>query len=302
MGFKKDSKGQIFSIDLLLALIPLTLIIGMAAADMDNILYLTQGAVFQGSTERATADAMHTLLETSGDPVDWEFNGTPNVPGIANYDTIKQQPVEGTVNPIKLAELNKTHIESLIGNESYNFYLNMSKVDNGYTIKTLGTYNGSAKNIVRLERFVLYGYLNVVSSAKNLIRYNPGPPRVYTNPPDPFPTNKYYLQVFDYWVLVVNKGYNSATVEVNNNRVIDPSDFTGPSTRYANITKQINDTFMFNETEFKNNTVTVRGTSNPWDSMDVYIVQVPKGTPKSDITLDNVEPKRYRFQLYLWVK
>ena len=51
-----------------------------------------------------------------------------------------------------------------------------------------------------------------------------------------------------------------------------------------------------------NNTVTVRGASNPWSSLDVYIVQVPKGTPQSEINLDNIEPKRYRFQFYLWVK
>ncbi|MBI5680744.1 MAG: hypothetical protein HZC47_07630 [Methanobacterium sp.] len=301
MGFRKDSEGQIFSIDLLLALIPLTIIIGMAAADMDNILYLTQGAVFQSSTDRVAADTITTLLETSGDPVDWELNGTPRIPGLANYDTVKKLPIEGTVDPIKLAELNQTHMVSLIG-DSYNYFLNVSRVDTGVNIKTIGTYNSSAKNIVRYERFILYGYLNVVSSAKNLIRYNPGPPRVYTSPPNPFPTNKNYLQVFDYWVLVVNKGYNSATVEINNNRVIDPSDFTGPSTRFANITKPVDPTFMFNQTDLMNNTVTVRGTSNPWDSMDVYVIQVPKGTPKSDITLENVEPKRYRFQLYLWVK
>lgn len=301
MGFKDDSKGQIFSIDILLALIPLTLIIGMAAADMDNIFYLTQGAIFQSSTERVAADAMHTLLETSGDPVDWEFNGTPRIPGLANFDTIKQIPIEGTMNPVKLAMFNRTQMESIIGND-YDFYLNISRVDDGYTIKNLGTYNSSAKNIVRLERLVLYGYLNVVSSAKDLIRYNPGPPRVYTSPPDPFPTNKYYLQVFDYWVLVVNRGYDSATVEINNNRVVDPNDFHGQATRYANITKQVDPTFMFNETIFMNNTVSVRGASNPWSSLDVYVVQVPKGTPQSDINLDNVASKRYRFQLYLWVK
>jgi hypothetical protein len=51
-----------------------------------------------------------------------------------------------------------------------------------------------------------------------------------------------------------------------------------------------------------NNTVTVRGTSNPWSSLDVYIVQVPKGTPQGEINLDNIEQKRYRFQFYLWVK
>lgn len=296
-----DSKGQIFSIDLLLALIPIVLIIGMATADMDNILNLMQGAVFQSSTERAASDTVHALLETSGTPIDWEFTGNPKVAGLAHYDDIKKVPVEGTTDPIKLASLNESQVQDMIGN-NYGFFINMTRVGDNYTIKTLGTYNNSANNVVRVERFVLYGYLNIVSSAKDLLRYNPGPPRVYTSPPDPFPTNKNYLDVFDYWALVVNRGYDSATVEINNNRVVSPNDFHGQATRYANITKPVDPQFLYNETYFMNNTVTVRGASNPWSSLDVYIVQVPKGTPQSEVNLDNVEPKRYRFQFYLWVK
>ena len=99
---RKDSGGQIFSLDLLLALIPIALIIGMAAADMDNMLYLTQGAVFQSSTERAASDTVHALLETSGSPIDWEMTGNPRIAGLAEYDQIKSVPVEGTVDAIKL--------------------------------------------------------------------------------------------------------------------------------------------------------------------------------------------------------
>jgi hypothetical protein len=298
---RKDSRGQIFSLDLLLALIPITLIIGMAAANMDSMLYLTQSAVFQSSTERAASDTVRSLLETSGSPIDWEMSGNPRIAGLAEYDYIKSVPVEGTTDAIKLGQLNQSHIQDMIGND-YGFFLNVTRVGDNYSVKTLGTYNSSAKNIVRIERFVLYGYLKIVSSAKDLLRYNPGPPRVYTSPPDPFPTNLNYVNTFDYWALVVNRGYDSATVEINNNRVVDPNDFRGQATRYANITKQVDSRFLYNETYFMNNTVTVRGTSNPWSSLDVYIVQVPKNTDPGQINPDNIERKRYRFLFYLWVK
>jgi len=143
--------------------------------------------------------------------------------------------------------------------------------------------------------------LKVVSSAKDLIRYT-GTPRTYTSPPDPFPTNLNYVNTFDYYALVVNRGYDSATVEINNNRVVDPNDFKGQATRYTNITRKVDPKFLYNQTELIDNIVTVRGTSNPWSSLDVYIIQVPKGTPEIEVNLDNVKPKRYRFQFYLWVK
>lgn len=298
---RKDSNGQIFSLDLLLALIPIALIIGMAAADMDNMLYLTQSAVFQSSTERVASDTVHTLLETSGSPIDWEMTGNPRIAGLAEYDQIKSVPVEGTVDAIKLGALNQSHVQNMIGND-YGYFINVTRVGDSYSAKTLGTYNSTANNIVRIERFVLYGYLKVVSSAKDLIRYTPGNPRVYTSPPNPFATNLNYLNTFDYYVLVENKGYNSSTVDINNNRVVKPEDFNPPSTNYVTRAWKVNSTFLYNETGFMNNTVTVRGVSNPWSSLNVYIVQVPKDTAESEINLDNIEPKRYRFQFYLWVK
>ena len=58
-----------------LALIPITLLLGFVAADMDNLLYQMEDTVFRSSMDRAAGDAVSTLLETSGDPTDWEVNG-----------------------------------------------------------------------------------------------------------------------------------------------------------------------------------------------------------------------------------
>ncbi|MFZ0441196.1 MAG: hypothetical protein WAL81_00995, partial [Methanobacterium sp.] len=62
----KDSRGFALSLDLLLALIPITLLLGFVAADMDNLLYQMEDTVFRSSMDRSAGDAVSTLLETSG--------------------------------------------------------------------------------------------------------------------------------------------------------------------------------------------------------------------------------------------
>ena len=46
LRFSRDSRGFAFSLDVLLALIPLTIILGMAVANMDNINYLSDAKKF----------------------------------------------------------------------------------------------------------------------------------------------------------------------------------------------------------------------------------------------------------------
>ncbi|MGZ7049002.1 MAG: hypothetical protein ACXVHO_03240, partial [Methanobacterium sp.] len=173
---RKDSDGQIFSIDLLLALIPIALLLGMAASDMDNMFYLVQGTVFQSSTERVATDTVNTLVETSGSPYNWETNGSLSVVGLAKYDTNKNMSVENYLSPYKLNALQPQHIQNLLGPE-YGFYLNLSRADNkAISLKTIGNYNNSAQNIVKVERLVVTSNLQLEASLEGLIRAT-GQPR-----------------------------------------------------------------------------------------------------------------------------
>ena len=72
-----DSRGFAISLDLLLALIPITLLLGFVAADMDNILFQIEDTVFRSSMDRTAGDAVSTLVATSGDPNNWENTGNP---------------------------------------------------------------------------------------------------------------------------------------------------------------------------------------------------------------------------------
>jgi hypothetical protein len=291
---REDSRGQIFSLDLLLALIPITLIIGMAAANMDSMLYLTQSAVFQSSTERVAADTVNTLIETSGSPYNWEQVGNPSVVGLARYDSGKKIPVENYLSPFKLNALQSQHIQSILGPE-YGFFLNISRIDNKAPIKIEGTYNNSAQNIIKVERLVVTSNLQLEASLEGLIRAT-GEPRTYETI---FQTNNIYVAAYDYWVLVINRGYTAASIDVNNNPVVTENMIKDDEPKDP---IWINDTYLKNQTQLLDNIVTVRGRSTPGNSMDVYVISAPKGTPRNEINLENIKLRQCFFEFYVWVK
>ncbi|MGZ7118806.1 MAG: hypothetical protein ACXVH2_03795 [Methanobacterium sp.] len=292
---RKDSDGQIFSIDLLLALIPIALLLGMAASDMDNMFYLVQGTIFQSSTERVATDTVNTLVETSGSPYNWETNGSLSVVGLAKYDTNKNMSVENYLSPYKLNALQPQHIQNLLGPE-YGFYFNLSRADNkAISLKTIGNYNNSAQNIVKVERLVVTSNLQLEASLEGLIRAT-GQPRTYTTT---FQSNNVTVGAYDYWVLVINRGYDSASVDVNTNPVVSQNEIKHDTTE---IKKLINGTYLKNQTQLMDNVVTVRGQSTPGNSMDVYIISAPKGTPESEINLENTKLRQCFFEFYVWVK
>jgi hypothetical protein len=293
-----DSLGFALSLDLLLALIPITLMLGMVAADMDNIMFQMQDTIFRGSSERVAADTANTLLTTSGQPVDWETTGNPIVPGLAQYDTNTGLPIEGLISSTKLAALN--NLSGMIG-PGYGYNMTISYIlangQNGASIKSLGT-TPTGQDIVRDERIARYARLNIVSEIEGQIRGS-GASKIYTNPPNSFTTNYFYNQTYQYWIVVNNTGYAASNVTVSiNTNTINFTNLASP--------KQIDPTFLnFNQTipnQLYNNTVKVTATGTPGSWMNLYIVQVPRNPPVSqnDINLANTQPQPCRLELYLW--
>jgi hypothetical protein len=292
-----DSLGFALSLDLLLALIPITLMLGMVAADMDNIMFQMQDTIFRGSTERVAADTANTLLSTSGQPIDWETTGTPIVPGLAQYDNNQGMPIEGLISSSKLAALN--NLSDMIG-PGYGYYMTISYIStngqNGASVKSLGsTPNG--QDVVRVERVARYAKLTSVSKIEGEIRGS-GSSKTYTNPPNTFATNYYYNQTYQYWVVVNSTGYTASNVTVSiNTNTINFTDFNP---------KQIDPTFLnFNQTnptQLYNNTVKVTAAGTPGSWMNLYIIQVPRNPPVSqnEINLANTQPQPCRLELYLW--
>ncbi len=295
-----DSKGIAISMDLLLALIPLTIAIGIIGADMDNMLYLIQDTVYRASTDRVAVDTVNALLQTSGEPAKWEKTGNATIPGLARFDDAKGVPIEGTISAAKLAALKESHIQNMVGDQ-YGFYLEIVGEDlfSPTTLKTLGSYNSSANDIVKIERIALYSKLDVLCSIVGQIR-GAGTNKTYTPSPDRFETSYYYNQTYDYWIFVVNNGYTTVDVTFNGVDTITLNSTT------INQPVKINPAFLkmnvTNPAVLYNNTVSINTGSARGNSMDLYIVQVPKGTGSGEINYNNVKMKGYRFQFYLWTK
>jgi hypothetical protein len=295
-----DSRGFALSMDLLLAIIPLTLVLGFVAADMDNILYQMEDTVFRSSMDRSAGDAASALLQTSGDPFDWEISGNPTVVGLAQYDTSKGGPIEGTLDPLKIASITQPQVEKLVG-PNYNFYMNVSTINKTGTpslIKSLGNNSfAGAKDVVKVERVVLASKFKVVSSLIGEIRYTGGT-RTFNIPT--FATSFNSNQTYDYWILIANnQGFTAATVNVNNNAI----NFNSGN---INTAAKINSTFLSmnttNPNQYLNNTLSLNATGSFPSSMDIYIVQTPKNVGASEINTNTVVPKSSIFDLYLWVK
>jgi hypothetical protein len=293
---RADSRGFAFSLDILLALIPLTIILGMAVANMDNIMYLSENTIYQSSLDRTAADAADALVETPGLPYNWEQGGTVSAVGLARFDVSKNLTTKNVLAPSKVSAMNMTQLQSLIGPD-YGAYMTLTIANNSNAtvIKTVGTYNNSSSNIVRVERLVSTSNLEFVASLEGLIR-DTGQPRTYTLT---FPTNNYYVTTYEYWVIVINRGYDSTTIDANVNTVVSPSEIN----QHVTLVKtKINPAFLYNNTNFQDNVVSVRCPSNPGASMDVYVVAAPMGTPASEITLDNVKLRNAKLVLYVWTR
>lgn len=307
----RDSRGYAISLDLLLALIPLTLVLGLVAADMDNIMYEMQDVIYRGSTERVAADTMNTLLTTSGDPYNWE-NDVNNtiVPGLARYDNSSKQSERYYLLPRKMISITSSQIQGMLGDQ-YGYALNITSMNNNINVLKRGSYNNgsidpAAKDVVRVERIVLYGQYEIVSAAVNI--RGTGKPLTITG--NTFPTNQQYNDLFDYYVYVNSTGITSVTaawVDINSVNVVQSNDFGGGGNPVNPVVKLIDPAeygsgVLKNGTALEDNAVTIRLAGSPTDKMNVYILQVPKGTDASQIRLGGADTAKYRATLYVWVR
>ena len=302
---RRDSRGYALSLDLLLALIPLTIILGMVGADMDNMLYNVQDTVFRSSMDRVAGDTVNTLVSTSGTPKDWDKTGitSSTVIGLANYDS-NNRSIESSISASKFAAAsvdyniqgNNSALQKMVGN-GRSFFVNVTTINDHQPMGTIGTQpDSNAKDIVRLERIVIFSKYGSISSLKNLGAYIP-----YTVPAFSTSYNS-TTQKYYYWALIAPihnyPTFTAATLNVNANPIVFSPD---------NITTavKINDyltTNSSNPDQLSSNTITLSCNGTASDSMDFYIVQTPSNVSPTDVTPDTVSPKTCSFVFYLWTK
>ena len=114
--FKKDNRAQIFSLDVLLALIIITVILGISADAMDMVSYKAQDYSSRLSLEKVTSDAADTLIKSSGSPDKWEeyeISGS-TVPGLAKKE--ENRTVPNTLSFVKILKLKDNYAPLMYGN------------------------------------------------------------------------------------------------------------------------------------------------------------------------------------------
>lgn len=149
-----NRKGQLLTLDLLLALVPLTIILGMSASALGGVVNQIQEYAFFYSMQRQASDAIDVLIKTPGVPPDWSSSNPPVVPGLANYTALNktEQHYLDSEKVSTLDGLHLTLIPKLIGNVSY-YNLSLTGLTNVSISKSWSNGSKSSiSNIVIIER------------------------------------------------------------------------------------------------------------------------------------------------------
>lgn len=132
-----NRKAQLLTLDLLLALVPLTIVLGMSASALGGVINQVQEFTLFYSLQRQTNDAIDVLVKTPGIPVTWNSSNPSTTPGLAVYICGEAKP--NFLDREKIAAVDESSL-ALLFDDSTNFFLEVLDLSSNTTIKTL-TYN-----------------------------------------------------------------------------------------------------------------------------------------------------------------
>lgn len=171
--FLENKGGQVLSMDLLLALVIISVFLGVSANALDLVSSKMDEQSYVYSLERITTENANILLSTPGTPEDWE-EGHQSLsmvkPGLAEVDS-----VTGTVNKTlsmkKISKLGENYHELMDG-KVLPFGLNSSMIlsprDSSLETVTINNqeHPEEAKDILIINRTIMCDYMiaNILTS------------------------------------------------------------------------------------------------------------------------------------------
>lgn len=164
--FAEENRGMVFSIDLMLALIIITVLLGVSADAMDIVGWKIQDYSYTNSLERITMGGADMLIKNPGSPENWEelgnFGGV--TPGLADVDPVTMKVHPNTLSVRKINCLKESYDELMMGRviPSYcNSSLTICPVDQSMEPITMGTLNiSTSTDIMAVNRSVLCNFFN----------------------------------------------------------------------------------------------------------------------------------------------
>ncbi len=178
-----DNKGFVFTIDLLLAMVIVTVAIGMAVGQLESLNYEMQDFTARQSLEKTVTDAADYIVKTPGDPYNWNEQGTTDnsLPGLAYMSNIG--PNNNYLNPKKVSKLNTIPklLFNLVNTNNYNLLI--TRADNGSNILDISSVNpttplSNAKEVAVANRTVVIQSNLTALSMNDLMHINPAHPGI----------------------------------------------------------------------------------------------------------------------------
>lgn len=329
MGRKyfEDNEGQIFSLDVMLALIIVTVILGISADAMDMASYKAQDYSLRFSLERTTADAADILIKSPGSPDEWENNGFSQdiIPGLAKKEMSTGKVAPNTLSLIKILKLKGNYNQLMYGKilpDGVNSSMIIYPVNPSLSplvIKNDKVPAGACEVAV-INRTVLCDFLYATTVVGINGHLKPTPsieqgfewevcPHMYHNQPDSqtgdpgwachhFNVTVYDLNSTDFYV-ITDPTSVTGSAEWGIDRADKQIDCKEKFSRYP---IHVNDKIaaaMGNDTSavLWFHILTKEGSNNGFNA---YIVGVLKGTPMDQVRLDNLGPQPCFFVLQVW--
>jgi hypothetical protein len=315
----RDRKAQLFTLDLLLALVPLTLLLGISANALSGTMVQIQDYYESYSMQRRVNDALDVLIRTPGEPAQWNSSVSPTTLGLAFYDTSANRSLSHIIDENKFAILNVSLLEGFLGTPYP--YVNLSMVDLQNGTLALNRCNGSYEDVSRVysaERNILYYLLRIEEEVHQIAH---GDKEESERCCSTCKANQYIYEVpfdvatddlsnFEFWLGYASDGdvtaeYTLKTAPIDcctkcanlgsPKQSLFPSSFGKPTKEWGS--RKISDDFTIS---LGTNYLYIRATGSPnANGADFYVIKAPVNTSQSEITEDLTlnEPRMMRIVL-----
>jgi hypothetical protein len=324
-SIRDDSWGQAFSLDVMLALIIVTVILGVSANAMDMVSYKAQDYSLRFSLERVATDAADILIKSSGSPDKWEDYrySIDMVPGLAKKEDGRIVP--NTLSLIKILKLKNDYNHLIYGkilpdgvNSSMMIYPTNPSLSPLAVMNN--TVQSSTSEVAVANRTVLCDFMYITTvvgirghskfagSLEQGLEWEICPhidhEQINSKRGDQewachhFNVTIDDLNLTDFYVIT-----DPASVDNSARWGIDRADAQMDcKEKFSNGPILVNDKItasMGNDTRavLWFHILTKRDSE---DSFDGYIVRVPKGTPLDQVKLDYLGPQPCFFVLQVW--
>ncbi len=175
-----DDKGMIFTTDVLLSLIIVTVVLGMITDQMDVLSYKMEDFTGRKSLERTVNDAADYLIKSPGEPEHWERETHPpsnTLPGFAVID--RGRPVPNFLLHKKVVGLkyNPGLLKNLVNTNNY--YLVIVRANDSHIIMEVGDNSSmsSAKEVAVANRSCMLVPGEAIFSMVDIMHINPAHPQ-----------------------------------------------------------------------------------------------------------------------------